>query len=141
MPGPVTAPPAPAAPDASPVWGCGGDERMEFLPPNPMAGEKAFVFVTGSRNRQFGPIIGPGLSGVQGQDVAGGTGLRKRWEFTPPRSGEFTYYFYGGPYPEHLCVSSTVAVGGAQPVGAPRVGPTSTPVRPPFASGSPRPDH
>jgi len=123
------------------VWGCDGDERMEFLPPNPQQGEKTFVFVTGSRNRQFGLIIGAELSGVQGQDVAGGTGLRKRWEFTATRSGSFTSHYYGGPYPEHLCVSGTVNIGGPQPAGAPRTGPTSTPVRPPLASGSPRPDH
>lgn len=134
--------PAPAPPDASPVWGCDGDERMEFLPPNPVVGEKTFVFVTGSRNRQFGLIIGPNLSGVQGADVAGGSGLRKRWEFTPTRPGEFTYHFYGGPYPEHLCVSGVVTVaapGGA--ASAPRPAATSTPIRPPLITGSPRPDH
>lgn len=141
--GAATGPTATPGPDdPSPVWGCNGDERMEFLPPSPAMGEKTFIFVTASKNRSFGLIIGPGLSGVQGQDVSGGLGLKKRWEFTPPAVGTFTYRYYGGPYPEHLCVTSTVTVGAAVPPGGPApFTPTPRPPASPTPLGSPRPDH
>ena len=123
-------------------WGCDGDERMEFVPPAPRAAEKMFIFVTGARDRAFGLIIGQGLSGVQGASVAGGSGLKKQWELVLPRQGSFQYHFYGGPYPEHLCVSGTIEVAEAAST-APVVTATATgtPTRTPTPLPPPRPDH
>ena len=127
--------------DASPIWGCDGDERMEFLPVNPMVGEKTYVIVTARRNRAFGLIIGPGLTGVPGQSIEGGSGLKKGWSFNPPSAGPFTYQYYGGPLPEHLCVTGSVAVGGPSPTPTITGTPTRTPTNTPTPFGSPRPDH
>ena len=140
------APPAAAGSGVapSPRWGCDGDERLDFAPISPRVGEKLFMFVTGSRDRAFALIIGPGLSGVQGQAIDGGTGLKRRWEVTPARPGVYTYYFYGGPYPEHLCVSGSVEVLPGSITFTPLQSPTSTP-RPvsaaPTPLPAPRPDH
>jgi hypothetical protein len=117
---------------------------MEFLPTAPAVGDKTFIFVTASRNRAFGLILGQGLSGVQGQDVSGGTGLKKRWEFTPAKAGVLSFQFYGGPYPEHLCVTSSLTITGAAPAGStptPSSGAAATPTRTVTPFGSPRPDH
>ena len=141
----IAAPPAPAPSGAalSPRWGCDGDERMDFAPISPRVGEKHFIFVTGSRDRAFALMIVPGLSGVQGQAIDGGQGLKRRWEITPAKQGVYTYYFYGGPYPEHLCVSGSVEVLPGSIAFTPLQSPTSTP-RPASAATplpSPRPDH
>lgn len=153
LPAPVVPPPlvsqpppigpvAPVAPVSS-EWGCDGDERMEFVPPNPSLGQKLFIFVTGSRDRAFGLMIGPGLSGVQGTGVAGGSsGLKKMWELIPEKAGTYTYQFYGGPFPEMLCVTGSFTVGGTGLVGLPAGPPaTSTPTPTATPTGTPRPDH
>jgi len=143
-PAPVPAGPviAPAPPPASPTWGCDGDERMEFVPPAPAVGEKLFIFVTAGRDRQFGLIIGPQLSGVQGSTVPGGGGLKKGWELTPSAPGLYYYQFYGGPYPEHLCVSALVEViVGSGLAGVPTPTGTATPRPAPTPLPPPRPDH
>lgn len=135
--------PAPSGAALSPRWGCDGDERMDFAPISPRVGEKLFIFVTGSRDRAFALMIGPGLSGVQGQAIDGGEGLKRRWEVTPAKQGVYTYYFYGGPYPEHLCVSGSVEVLPGSIAFTPLQSPTSTP-RPASAATplpAPRPDH
>ncbi len=139
---PPTGPGANLAPAASTEWGCDGDERMEFVPPGPSVGNKLFIFVTGARDRAFGLIIGPQLSGVQGANVQGGSGLKKQWEITPAQAGTYQYHFYGGPYPEHLCVSGTVEVSAAVSINA-QVTPTSTATvtRTPTPLPPPRPDH
>ncbi len=127
--------------DASPIWGCDGDERMEFLPVSPMVGEKTYIIVTARRNRAFGLIIGPGLTGVPGQSIEGGSGLKKGWSFSPPSAGTLTYQYYGGPLPEHLCVTGSVTVGGPSPTPTVTGTPTRTPTNTPTPIGTPRPDH
>lgn len=142
--GPTTGGPASAAVTApSPEWGCDGDERMEFVPPRPRVGDKVFIFVTGGRDRAFGLIIGPQLSGVQGTDVPGGSGgLKKSWSITPSSPGTYVYQFYGGPYPEHLCVTSSVEVAPAASLAPPPTATgTPTPTRTPTPLPPPRPDH
>lgn len=126
---------------ASPVWGCDGDERIDFVPIVPRAGEKVFVYVTGRRDRAFALLIGPGVSGTAGQPVAGGIGLKMLWTFTPASGGAYAFSFYGGPFPEHLCVSATLVVGSSGgDVGQPGLR-TATPTNTPTPVGSPRPDH
>jgi hypothetical protein len=139
---PASGPGANLAPAASTEWGCDGDERMEFVPPGPHVGDKLFIFVTGARDRAFGLIIGPQLSGVQGANVQGGSGLKKQWEITPTQPGTYQYHFYGGPYPEHLCVSGTVEVSAAVSINA-QVTPTltATVTRTATPLPPPRPDH
>lgn len=115
---------------------------MEFVPLGPRVGDKMFIFVTAARDRQFGLMIGPQLSGVQGANVPGGGGLKKGWELTPVSPGQYHYHFYGGPYPEHLCVSGVVEVSqaaGLAPVVTPTA--TATPTRTPTPLPPPRPDH
>ena len=134
---PVTPGFFPEEPDGlSPRWGCDGDERMDFTPLAPRVGERLFVFVTAFRDRAFGLMIGPDLSGVQGQNIQGGRGLKKRWDIVPGRPGSYNFHFYGGPYPEHLCVSASVEVVSIQAV----VG-TATATGTPAPMSSPRPDH
>lgn len=144
---PLPVPPGPGAPQPvslGPIsnWGCDGDERMEFVPPGPLVGEKMFIFVTAARDRQFGLMIGPQLSGVQGANVPGGGGLKKGWELTPALPGQYYYQFYGGPYPELLCVSALVEVTvGPGLIGFATPTPTATPRPAPTPLPPPRPDH
>ena len=101
-----------------------------------------FIFVTAARDRQFGLMIGPQLSGVQGGNVPGGGGLKKGWELTPALPGQYQYQFYGGPYPEHLCVSGVVDVSQATGLGPPATPTaTATATRTPAPPPPPRPDH
>lgn len=144
VPGSVVAPkPASAvdgASNVSPVWGCDGDERIDFVPVEPRPSDKIFIFVTGKRDRAFASLIGPQVSGVVGQTAPGGSGLKKVWEFTTPNPGTYTFYFYGGPFPEHLCVSASLRVSGS--AGSASAGLiTATPTITSTPVGTPRPDH
>jgi len=82
---------ATGASNASPVWGCDGDERIDFVPAVPRVGEKVFIYVTARRDRAFALLIGPGVSGTAGQPVAGGNGLKMLWPFTPTLGGAYAF--------------------------------------------------
>lgn len=130
---------APAAgPTVSPRWGCDGDERITFVPPEPKLGETIRIFVTAARPREFAVLLGPQTTTVAGQAAPGGAGLKLQWLVTPTTAGVFTYQFYSGPYPEHLCVTESVQV-----LGPATATPTSTsiPLGTPTPLPPPRPDH
>lgn len=137
LPGGSTGSSGSAGGGASEIWGCDGDESIEFVPPIPVVGQKVFIYVTAARDRQFVLLYGPQTTGVADKPISGGKGLRRVWEVAPTVPGIYTYEFYGGPSPQHRCVTASfeAVTTLARSVATP------TPAAEPIAVSTPRPDH
>lgn len=136
---PVVATPTPVPPTATPtivVWTCNGDERMDFVPAEPLVGDEVFITVSSAGDHAYVQMHGPAPFETIGKGT-GGPGFYWQWKKKVDKAGSYTFDFYSGPSQQYRCVTGTFRAGTNT---LPTATPTSRIVATPTPSATPRPD-